>query len=153
MTTWGYKEAIECSEKFIVNNEIIVPIIGATSLFVLKTKSWNDRKAPKDASDLIYVLNNITACEKDDTLYEAIEKYEDIELDDKNPYYEAIFILGNEINENFKEVRKYIINTISPELKLESSKLIGTMVEQEFNFQEKYKQIHQSLSKLIQIIS
>jgi len=125
MNVAGYDDALAAAELVTFTPDFAGKVVSLPGLAILKLVAWSDRGRgnPRDARDLIYLLDNYTAAGNIDRVYEEDEA---IEAGSYDPDLAGAYLLGKDIklvaNPETLDVLKEIIERDFDRLALEMIK-------------------------------
>lgn len=112
MNVAGYEDALAAAELVEFSLGFIQKVVSIAGLAILKIVAWSDRgrENPKDAQDLVFIMDSYTVAGNSDRVYE-VEGV--IEAGDYDPDSAGVYLLGLDIrrvaSENTLVVLKQII--------------------------------------------
>jgi predicted nucleotidyltransferase len=112
MNVAGYEDVLAAAELVEVSPGFVQKVVSIAGLAILKIVAWSDRGRddPKDAQDLIYVMDNYAVAGNFDRVYEENGV---IEAGNYDPDVAGIYLLGLDIqrmaSENTLDIIKQII--------------------------------------------
>jgi len=112
MNVAGYEDVLAAAESVEISPGFIQKVVSIAGLAILKTVAWSDRGRdnPKDAQDLVFIMDSYAAAGNLDRIYEVDGV---IEAGDYDPDIAGVYLLGLDMrrvaSEKTREVLKQII--------------------------------------------
>ena len=112
MNVAGYEDVLAAAESVEFVPGFIHKVVSIAGLAILKIVAWSDRgrENPKDAQDLVFIMDSYTTAGNFDRVYE-VEGV--IEAGDHDPDIAGVYLLGLDIrriaSENTLAILKHII--------------------------------------------
>lgn len=112
MNVAGYEDVLAAVESVEISPGFIQKVVSIAGLAILKTVAWSDRGRdnPKDAQDLVFIMDSYAAAGNLDRIYEVDGV---IEAGDYDPDIAGVYLLGLDMrrvaSEKTREVLKQII--------------------------------------------
>ena len=111
MNVAGYEDVLAAAESIEISPGFIQKVVSIAGLAILKTVAWSDRGRdnPKDAQDLVFIMDSYAAAGNLDRVYE-----EDgvIEAGDHDPDIAGVYLLGLDIQRMASENTRKVLNQI-----------------------------------------
>ena len=111
MNVVGYEDVLAAAELVEFSPEFIQKVVSIAGLAILKIVAWSDRGRdnPKDAQDLVFIMDSYAAAGNLDRVYE-----EDgvIEAGDHDPDIAGVYLLGLDIQRMASENTRKVLNQI-----------------------------------------
>lgn len=144
MNVAGYEDVLAVAELVEVASGFVLKVVSIAGLAILKIVAWSDRGRddPKDAQDLIYLMNSYTFAGNFDRVYEENGV---IEAGDYDPEVAGIYLLGLDIR---RIANDHTLKTIKQIIEQNFDRLSTDMIRAQRHFENVEERVSSRLRLL-----
>jgi predicted nucleotidyltransferase len=148
MNVVGYDDVLAAAERVRFTTDFEGKVVSLAGLAILKIIAWSDRgkENPKDAHDLIYLMDNYTAAGNFDRVYAEEEV---IEAGSDDPDLAGIYLLGKDIQ---RVASKQTLEVLKKIIEQNFERLSNDMIKTQRHFEDVEQRIESRLRLLQQAL-